>query len=191
VDDGDPLEASGRLLARDDRSVTVEVHGSGTSWYDGVRAARHLVVADGYLLDVVLAAADRPRRLTLGMRPGVAFDARIDGTVIRSSWRGTERLEGAHIARATGSSGPVEVRATVRPGPGPADDPQCARAHLDWTAEDAARVLWVSVLHAASGAGDNAGDAATGIEVHGTVIRVIRADGTTDVHLLPPELAYD
>ncbi|MFE6734606.1 heparinase II/III family protein [Microbacterium sp. NPDC057650] len=183
---GDPREATGRVVARDERSLTVEVVGSPTSWYDGVRAVRHVVVADGYLLDVVVAAADRPRRLILGMRPDVTFEVRTEGDLIRSSWRGVERLDGVHAARAAGPSGPVPVRATLHPGPGPADDPQRVRTHLDWAAEDATRVLWVSVLQA----GSATDVAVTGIELRGSEVRVTRADRIVDVHPLPPELDH-
>ncbi|MFI2485813.1 heparinase II/III family protein [Promicromonospora kroppenstedtii] len=184
VDDGDPAEAAGILLARDERSLTVEVRGDATSWYDGVRAVRHVVVGDGYLLDVVAATADRPRRLTLGLRPDVPLQVRLDGDVARTAWDGAERLDGTHAARATGADGPVPVRPVVVPGPGPADDPQRERAHVDWTAHDATAALWVSVFRTGPGAG------AELLGLDTAEVRVRRADGRVDVHPLPAEVAH-
>ena len=184
VDDGDPAEATGTLLARDERSLTVEVRGDATSWYDGVRAVRHVVVGDGYLHDVVAAVADQPRQLTLGLRPDVPLQARLDGDVVRTAWDGAERLDGTHAARATGAAGPVPVRPVVVPGPGSADDPQRERAHVDWTAHDATAALWVSVFRAGSGAG------AELLGLDATEVRVRRADGGVDVHPLPAEVTH-
>ncbi|MFE6967824.1 heparinase II/III family protein [Isoptericola sp. NPDC057653] len=189
VDDADPAEAAGRLLARTERSLTVEVRGDATSWYDGARAVRHVVLGDGYLLDVAHARADRPRRLTLGLRPDVPLGVRGDGAdVVRTAWRGAEALDGVHTARATGPAGPVPVRAVVRPGPGPADDPQRERAHVDWAAEAATSATWVSVFQADAEA-RGGGAEVTGVELAGAEVRVHRADGAADVHPLPAELA--
>ncbi|MGW2094396.1 heparinase II/III domain-containing protein [Promicromonospora sukumoe] len=189
VDDGDPAEATGRLLDRDERSLTVEVRGDATFWYDGARALRRLVAGDGYLLDVVVASADRPRRLTLGLRPDVPLGVRLDGEVVRTVWGGAERLDGVHAAHAAGPAGPIPVRAAVRPGPGPADDPQRERAHVDWTAHGATRAVWVSVFQVGGGA--EAGEAGVELVVDAAEIRVGRADGVVDVHPLPEEATDD
>ncbi|MFD7309711.1 heparinase II/III family protein [Promicromonospora sp. NPDC059942] len=191
VDDGDPAEATGRLLDRDGRSLTVEVRGDATSWYDGVRALRRLVAGDGYLLDVVVATADRARRLTLGLRPDVPLGVRLDGDVVRTGWDGAERLDGVHAARAAGPDGPVPVRAAVRPGPGPADDPQRERAHVDWTAHGATSAVWVSVYRAGAAAGDVPDGVELAVDVDQAEVRVRRADGAVDVHRVPGEATHD
>jgi len=190
VDDEDPAEATGRLLARTERSVTVEVRGDADSWFDGARAARHVVLADGYLLDVAHARTDRPRRLTLGLRPDVPLGVRVDGDVVRTTWRGAEALDGVHAARAAGPDGAVPVRAVVRPGPGPADDPQRERAHVDWAAEAATSATWVSVYQADTGA---RGADVTRVELAGAgaEVRVHRADGAVETHPLPAVLTHD
>jgi hypothetical protein len=82
----------------------------------------------------------------------------------------------------------VPVRAVVRPGPGPADDPQRERAHLDWAAEAATSATWVSVFQADAEA-RGGGAEVTGVEFAGAEVRVHRADGAVDVHPLPAELA--
>ncbi|SKC57309.1 heparinase II/III domain-containing protein [Krasilnikoviella flava] len=193
VDDADPAEATGRLLARDERSLTVEVRGDATSWYDGARAVRHVVLGDGYLLDVVHARADRPRRLVLGLRPDVPLGVRVDGDVVRTAWLGAEALDGVHAAGAAGpdgagTDGPVPVRAVVLPGPGPADDPQRERAHVDWAAEGATSATWVSVYQADVDARGGGADV-TGVELDAAEVRVLRADGAVHVHALPEAMA--
>jgi hypothetical protein len=190
VDDADPAEATGRLLARGERTITVEVRGDATSWYDGARAVRHVVLGDGYLLDVAHARADRPRRLTLGLRPDVPLGVRVDGDVVRTAWRGGEALDGVHAARAAGPDGAVPVRAVLVPGPGPADDPQRERAHVDWAAEGATSATWVSVYQADPQARGGGADV-TGVELAAAEVRVHRADGAVDVHPVPDTLTDD
>ncbi|MFI2104227.1 heparinase II/III family protein [Isoptericola sp. NPDC019693] len=200
VDDADPAEATGRLLARTERSVTVEVRGDAESWFDGARAVRHVVVADGYLLDVVHARTDRPRWLTLGLRPDVPLGVRVGGPdagEVHTAWRGTEALDGLHTARAagpdgTGAEASVPVRAVVRPGPGPADDPQRERAHVDWAAEAATSATWVSAFQAdAAGRGGGADVVRVELDPAGAEVRVHRADGAVEVHPIPVEATDD
>ncbi|GAA1725425.1 heparinase II/III family protein [Isoptericola hypogeus] len=189
VDDEDPAEATGRLVARDERSVTVEVRGDEASWFDGARAVRHVVLGDGYLLDVAHASADRPRRLALGLRPDVPLGVRVDGDVVRTTWRGAEALDGVHAAVAVGPDGAVPVRAAVRPGPGPAVDPQRERAHVDWAAEGTTSATWVSVFQAdAAVRGGGADVARVELADDGAEVRVHRADGAVEAHRLPAEM---
>lgn len=102
--------------------------------YDGVRARRRLTRIDGGLLDELTVTCDRPRRVALHLRPAVPFA--VDGNA--STWTGPGRvLRGVHTATA-----PAEF--TMRPAPGPADDPQRTVSWVDWTAHEVTEVTFRS-----------------------------------------------
>lgn len=125
IDGLEPAEATGELT-HDEDSVTATIDG----WYDGVRATRTLIAGDNYLVDVVRVAADREREIVLQFRPDVELTVEVGPDAVRTTWVGDETLYGYHV-----SGGAVPV---VRPGPGPADDPQRVRTWVDWTVVGAA-----------------------------------------------------
>jgi Heparinase II/III-like protein len=107
--------------------------------YDGVHATRRVALGpDGELRDELTVTADRPCRFIAHLRPDVPLTVRIgpDGTAA-TSWTGVQTLYGTHTAS-------VPARFVVRPGPGPADDPQRTRTHVDWTADATTEVEFVS-----------------------------------------------
>jgi len=134
VDGLDQAECAGELVSAGSAEITVAC---GTA-YEGVSAVRRVVLApDGALRDELSVSADRPRRIAAHLRPDVALTVRTDpdGTV-RTKWDGG--LYGTHTA--SGAS----ARFVARAGPGPADDPQRIRTHVDWVAEDATAVTFRS-----------------------------------------------
>lgn len=139
VDELEQAECSGRLAESADDAITIEVDGA----YPGVTAVRHVECrADGLLVDVLAVEAARPRRIALHLRPDVPLDLRLDGDLIRSVWPGTVDLHGAHVVD-------VACRPFVRPGPGPADDPQRERPHVDLVTEPVERAVFMSAYRAA------------------------------------------
>lgn len=133
VDGLDQAECAGELVETGPDGVTVACAGA----YDGVRAVRRVALApDGALHDELTVTADRPRRIAAHLRPDVPLSVRIgpDGSAT-TVWDGS--LRGTHTAS-------VPARFAARPGPGPADDPQRTRTHVDWVAEDAAAVTFRS-----------------------------------------------
>jgi hypothetical protein len=134
VDGLDQAECAGELVSAGSEEVTVAC---GTA-YDGVSAVRRVALApDGTLRDELTVTADRPRRIAAHLRPDVPLTVRTDsdGTV-RTSW--DTGLHGTHSASG------AAARFVARPGPGPADDPQRTRTHVDWVAEDATTVTFRS-----------------------------------------------
>jgi hypothetical protein len=133
IDNVEPAEATGELTHVED-SVTATIDG----WYDGVRATRKLIAGDNYLVDVVRVTADREREIVLQFRPDVELTVEVGPDAIRTTWVGDETLYGYHVGGV-----PVDAAAggvvlggavpVVRPGPGPADDPQRVRTWVDWT----------------------------------------------------------
>jgi len=184
VDDRDPAEATGTLITRTADSVTVSVTGDENTWYEGARAIRHVAVASGYLLDVVRAAADRPRRLTLGLRPDVDLTVRQSGDLVRTQWNGEETLWGLHRGFRDSAAPGNGVLAIAHPGPGPADDPQRVRTHVDWTADGATTVTWVSVFEAGAAT-------VVDVQVDGATVVVRHGDGRVDRHQLPEQVLHD
>jgi len=122
IDDLAPGEATGRLVRRAARSVTVTI--DDPAWYPGVTATRWVQLADDHLIDLVTVRADRPRTIRLGLRPGVAVAVADHGGHTRTTWSGPERLTGWHVGA------PV----IARPGFGPADDPGRPVTWLDLVA---------------------------------------------------------
>jgi hypothetical protein len=107
--------------------------------YDGVRAVRRVALdTDGVLLDELTVTADRPRRIAAHLRPDVPLTVRLDpdGSVT-TMW--DTSLRGTHAASAP-------ARFVARPGPGPADDPQRTRTHVDWVAEDTTEITFRSTF---------------------------------------------
>ncbi|MGW2848733.1 heparinase II/III domain-containing protein [Streptomyces sp. NPDC001274] len=164
VDDGEQAECAGRLLGSDATSVTAEV----TEAYEGVRAVRRVVLGDGHLVDLLTVEAGPERSPVAQLRPGVTLDVQVRPSgELHTTWYGDEVLHGRH----THSPG-TTVRPVSRPGPGPADDPQRVRTHVDLTAR-AERVTFASVYQAASAA-----PAVTGVELDDAgVLTVSLADG--------------
>jgi hypothetical protein len=133
VDGLDQAECAGELVSAGPDEVTVACGRA----YDGVSAVRRVALApDGTLHDELTVTADRPRRIAAHLRPDVPLTVHTapDGTV-RTSW--DAGLHGTHTAS-------VAARFVARPGPGPADDPQRTRTHVDWVAEHATAVTFRS-----------------------------------------------
>ena len=136
VDGLDQAECTGELVGAGGDEVTVACGRA----YPGVRAVRRVALApDGALLDELSVTSDRPRRIAAHLRPDVPLQVRVgpDGSAA-TVWSGEAVLHGVHTA-----TGPA--RFVVRPGPGPADDPQRTRTHVDWVAEDATDVTFRSI----------------------------------------------
>lgn len=133
--------------------------------YEGVSATRRLIRGESYLVDVLRITADRQRRLTALLRPGVAFEAVVlpDG-VVRTRWSGDEELTGWHA-----SSEPASF--SVGSGFGTSDDPQRFRSRVDWSA-DAEAMTFVSVYQAAG-----VTPKVTGIRLTGTELEVFGHEG--------------
>lgn len=178
VDGAEQAECAGRLLAAGAGTVTA----SADAAYPGISASRRLQSGAGYLVDVVSLRdqrADRKgRELALGFRPDVALTVRQLGEVTVTEWGGPdspETLTGWHLATA-----PAVL--SVRPGPGPADDPQRQRDWLEWTCAEQ-RVLFCSVFQPA---GD--GSAVAGVrldrENDQPVLSVRLTDGSLHHHPL-------
>ncbi len=123
IDDQEPGEATGRLIGRTDRSVTVAI--DDPAWYQGVAATRHVALGDDHLLDLVTVRADRSRRVRLGLRAGVDLRTVDHDDHVETTWSAVETLSGWHCGAAM----------ITRPGFGPADDPAAERAWLDFVAE--------------------------------------------------------
>jgi Heparinase II/III-like protein len=133
VDGLDQAACTGELVSAGPDEVTVAC----TAAYDGVSAVRRVVLRpDGALNDELSVTADRPRRIAAHLRPDVPLSVCTDpdGTV-RTRW--DPGLHGTHTAS-------VPARFAARPGPGPADDPQRTRTHVDWVAQDATAVTFRS-----------------------------------------------
>ncbi|WP_433029431.1 heparinase II/III domain-containing protein [Plantactinospora sp. CA-290183] len=136
VDGEEQAECTGRLVAVDDTAVTVSCDRA----YDGVSADRRVAVtAAGGVVDELTVTADRPRRITAHLRPDVPLTVRVTPVGdAETAWSGLQALRGTHTAS-------VPARFVTRPGPGPADDPQRTRTHVDWTADATTRVTFRSV----------------------------------------------
>ncbi|SDS64423.1 heparinase II/III domain-containing protein [Microlunatus soli] len=136
IDDTDQSACTGSLLGRDDDSVTV---GCDTA-YPGVRITRTLRHTVEGLDDEVTVRCDRPRRVALQLRPVGPVDTLVTADGFSTVWHGSsdaEVLMGSH--QATGPAQPI-----VRPGPGPADDPQREVPQIDWIAEDCREITFTS-----------------------------------------------
>jgi hypothetical protein len=133
VDGLDQAECAGELVSTGAGGVTVAC---GTA-YDGVRAVRRVALGpDRVLVDELTVTADRPRRIAAHLRPDVPLSVRVDpGGAATTVWDAT--LRGRHTASAP-------ARFVARPGPGPADDPQRTRTHVDWVADGATAVTFSS-----------------------------------------------
>lgn len=92
-------------------------------------ATRKISLTDAGLSDRLSLSADRPRSLTLQLRPAVPLTVRLAEST-STQWSGAEGLIGTHSCTA-----PAEF--TTRPGPGTADDPQKTVSYVDWTAHAA------------------------------------------------------
>ncbi|MYW66925.1 hypothetical protein GTY65_23060 [Streptomyces sp. SID8379] len=172
VDGAEQAECAGRLIARDATSVTAEV----TAAYDGVRAVRRVGAGACHLVDVLTVSVEDgegsgERALTAQLRPGVGLDVEVQPAgPVRTTWYGDDEvLHGWHTAS-------VPLRPVTRPGPGPADDPQLARAWVDFTAHGT-RLVLASVYQAAS-----RGPAVTGVRLTTDGVEVRFADGSSAVH---------
>lgn len=137
VDGLDQAESAGELVSAGPDEVTVAC---GTA-YEGVSAVRRVALApDGTLRDELSVTADRPRRIAAHLRPDVPLTVRTDPDgAVHTSW--DTGLHGTHTVSG------AAARFVARPGPGPADDPQRTRTHIDWVAEDATAVTFRSTYH--------------------------------------------
>lgn len=134
IDGEGQQECAGELVEATESAVTVAVD----SAYPGVRAVRHVgFLAGGALLDVLAVRCDRRRRVSVVLRPDVELQVAADGNVTRSRWLGEQTLHGTHVSEPFAAP-------RARPGPGPSDDPQRVRVHLDWTVAEK-EVRFVSV----------------------------------------------
>ena len=144
VDGREQAPCGGELVDADGDAVVVACGEA----YDGVHATRRVALAaDGSLHDELTVTADRPRRVVAHLRPDVPLTVCVgpDGTA-STTWTGAQTLHGTHTAS-------VPARFVARPGPGPADDPQRVRTHVDWTAEEVTEVTFRSVYRVADRAG--------------------------------------
>ncbi|MBF8188159.1 heparinase II/III family protein [Nonomuraea sp. K274] len=133
VDGLEQAECAGRLMRADASGAEVACDDA----YPGVRATRRLTLGEEGLTDELTVVCDRPRQVTLHLRPAVPIEVRRDpGEVTRTTWQGG--LNGTHGATAL-------AYFTACPGPGPADDPQRVTTWIDWTAPDTAEVTFRSV----------------------------------------------
>lgn len=135
VDGQEQAECAGRLVRADEHGVEVACD----SAYPGVTATRRLTLVGDSLVDELTVRADRPRRIALHLRPDV--DLRIQAGAagaVTTVWAGAQTLHGTHTASTAAFF-------AARPGPGPADDPQRTRTHVDWTAHEATEVTFRSV----------------------------------------------
>ncbi|MEV5962148.1 heparinase II/III family protein [Kribbella sp. NPDC051952] len=124
IDDQEQAECTGRLIEATDRSVTVACDDA----YPGVTATRRVTIAGGELTDELVVECTDPRKITAQLRPGVPL-------VVNGMTTDWGSLRGEHV-------GPPEF--LVRPGPGPADDPQRVVQQVDWSAYDATRATFSS-----------------------------------------------
>jgi hypothetical protein len=141
VDGAEQAECAGTLLDAGESNVTVGVEHA----YPGVRARRTVALTGGGLVDELTVEADPPRRITCQLRPDVPLDVRVDGATTHTTWSGEQTLHGEHTC-----TDPAAMP-LVRPGPGPADDPQRVRTHVDWTAPQAAAVTFRSTYRPGGG----------------------------------------
>lgn len=124
VDGAEQAACAGRLVHSDATSVVIACDDA----YPGVRARRTLRIDGGALHDELTVTADRACTITSQLRPAVPLTVHVDADgLIRTRWSGATILRGEHRAD-------VPALPVVRPGPGPADDPQQTWSHLDWTA---------------------------------------------------------
>ncbi|MQA24484.1 MAG: hypothetical protein GEU94_03230 [Micromonosporaceae bacterium] len=131
VDGGEQAECTGRLEVADASGVTAVCDAA----YPGVTARRRVALDGDVLLDELTVAADRPRRIALHLRP----DVRLTVSAGQTRWAGAERLHGWHECACPSAA------LVARPGPGPADDPQRVRTHVDWVVPDATEVTFRSI----------------------------------------------
>lgn len=141
VDGAEQAECAGTLLRADESGVEVAVDDA----YPGVRAIREVSIEDSVLIDRLTVACERPRLVEFALRPDVPLTVRSDGPVLRTSWAGTETLWGEHVC------GAADTRLSVAPGPGPADDPQRTRTHVNWIVPDAVEVTFTSTYRVTEG----------------------------------------
>lgn len=134
VDGQEQAECAGRLIRADAHGVEIACD----SAYDGVIATRRLTLHDDTLVDELTVRADRPRRIALHLRPDTDLRVLVTGDTVTTVWAGARTLHGTHTADTAAFF-------TARPGPGPADDPQRCRTHVDWTAHEATEVTFRSV----------------------------------------------
>ncbi|WP_246486835.1 heparinase II/III domain-containing protein [Kribbella qitaiheensis] len=130
IDDSEQAECSGRLVSADSKSVVVACDTA----YPGVTARRQVTLHnDGQLTDELVVECNEPYKITAQLRPAVPVSVR--GTT--SYW--DKSLVGSHV-------GPAEF--LLRPGPGPADDPQRVADQVDWSAYDATSATFRSTYRA-------------------------------------------
>lgn len=141
VDGAEQAECAGTLLRANEVGVEVAVDGA----YPGVRAVRAVSIEDGALIDRLTVECERPRRVEFALRPAVPLTVRADGPVLRTYWAGAEGLWGEHVCDA------ADARLSVAPGPGPADDPQRTRTHVNWVVPDATEVTFTATYRATEG----------------------------------------
>ncbi|MEV4411493.1 heparinase II/III family protein [Catellatospora sp. NPDC049609] len=142
VDGREQAECTGRLVCADEHGVEVACD----SAYPGVSAVRRLTLRGGDLVDELTVRAAQPSRISLHLRPDTDIQvlAGADGAVATVWSAGGQRLESTHTAGTTAFF-------TARPGPGPADDPQRTRTHVDWTAHDTTEVTFRTVYRSHPG----------------------------------------
>ncbi|MFW6597610.1 heparinase II/III domain-containing protein [Propionibacteriaceae bacterium Y2011] len=142
IDGHDQEAGPGELISHDDTSVVV----ASALAYPGVHATRSLRLTDAGLVDELTVRCDRPHRIALHLRPVGGFRVTHHPNGVTTHWAGDgEHLVGEHEVTA-----PAEV--LLRPGPGPADDPQRGVPHLDWVAVDSTDVTFRSTYRVVDGA---------------------------------------
>ena len=168
ADGADQRPVAARLEAAGERSVRGVCAGA----YEGVRATRTLTASGGYLLDVLTVESDEERTLASHLRPAVDLDTLCgpDG-LVRTVWgdEGGAVLTGCHVASPA-------AEFTLRPHPGPADDPAAVRQGADWSARGR-RAVFVSAYSPGL-------SPVRSLRLDGTTLTVGLVDGTTDHHHL-------
>ncbi|MGH8794744.1 MAG: alginate lyase family protein [Stackebrandtia sp.] len=138
VDGAEQAPCSGRLESADARGVVAVCD----SAYPGVTARRGVRLDGETLVDEVVVTSERPARLALQLRPDVPLTLR-GGT---TRWGvGAQTLIGRH------ECGDPAAVLTAVPGPGPADDPQRVRTHVEWAAEAAVEATFRSTYRVEKG----------------------------------------
>ena len=175
VDGRDQAECAGEVLdwsiAPHETSATVAVDGA----FPGVRARRHLVMTEGYLLDALHVTSERPAHLSVGLRPARPLDFTLVGDTGHSRWLADgagadERLRGLHRSTPAGSF-------EVVPGRGPSDQPSPPLGVVDW-GTDASAAWFVSLYQVEGSAPAPLGTLDLLAEEHGLTVTLTGASGS-------------
>lgn len=133
VDGLDQQPGSGRLVQADEDGVTVECDTA----HPGVTATRTVRITGSGIRDELTVRSTTERRLALHLRPAVDLQVSTVADGFTTRWAGATVLTGHHASSAATTT-------LVRPGPGPADDPQHTVRWVDWVATGCTEITWTS-----------------------------------------------